>query len=531
MARDNFTEKTKLLAYQRVAGRCSNPECRVPTSGPAAEYTVSNVGVGAHIHAASPGGPRFLQSMTFHDRTHFSNIIWLCQICATKIDRDPARYHAKLLNEWKALAEERARLEQGRRLPDEVDIYTTVAMALGNTTASFIPKAVGNLHTAISRQLQALDPRFTISSNYINGATRIYAQANEDVAITINVDCRSRNAWQAGLQGLIDFGRSIPLPLDGVVFSGSELIATLAPIFENGSVTIGPVSRPARFKIWCQNMDPPVLEQIEGRFNFGRQQCRFEGLIYGGLVKIEVLFPIEHGVPIDCRLSLTAIVSTWDGADATNPPYLEDFINLIDGLMRPENDFNYSFDLNGERIGSGKINKPESLIELSDALTFAFYIRHAKTLLRHLGKNAFIDTSTGFSAEEHRALGSAIDTFEGRDVYDLSQITGPAEMSIHCNDDGGVLMSMIDTAGYLILKKTTPGQKIKIYNTHYTLPHKSTYYEPVKLHLINKKKQQSGTDFRVEIEMSNEFTCKSIFEQTGDDVLDAEGEMFIATRG
>ena len=56
MARDDFTKPTKNQAYQRVAGRCSNPDCHATTSAPVGEVDFSKVGGGAHIHAASPGG-------------------------------------------------------------------------------------------------------------------------------------------------------------------------------------------------------------------------------------------------------------------------------------------------------------------------------------------------------------------------------------------------------------------------------------------------------------------------------------------
>ncbi len=83
MARDDFTKPIKNQAYQRVAGQCSQPDCRATTSAPVGEVGFSNVGVGAHIHAASPGGPRYLATMTAEERRGFGNIIWLCQTCST----------------------------------------------------------------------------------------------------------------------------------------------------------------------------------------------------------------------------------------------------------------------------------------------------------------------------------------------------------------------------------------------------------------------------------------------------------------
>lgn len=90
--------------------RCSNPGCRLPTSGPKDEPTrVVNVGVAAHITAASPGGPRYDPTVTSEQRRSIENGIWLCQTCAKLIDSDVDRFTVIVLQEWKRSAEDAAR--------------------------------------------------------------------------------------------------------------------------------------------------------------------------------------------------------------------------------------------------------------------------------------------------------------------------------------------------------------------------------------------------------------------------------------
>ena len=58
--RDDFKADVKDLLAKRVGMRCSNPNCRRPTSGPQdAPEKALNIGVAAHIAAASKGGPRY----------------------------------------------------------------------------------------------------------------------------------------------------------------------------------------------------------------------------------------------------------------------------------------------------------------------------------------------------------------------------------------------------------------------------------------------------------------------------------------
>jgi hypothetical protein len=107
--RDDFSDVIKRILSQRVANRCSNPDCRAQTCGPQVDPGKAvNVGVAAHITAASPGGPRYDPGSTPEQRTDSTNGIWLCQNCAKLVDNDPARYPTTLLIKWKTDAESEA---------------------------------------------------------------------------------------------------------------------------------------------------------------------------------------------------------------------------------------------------------------------------------------------------------------------------------------------------------------------------------------------------------------------------------------
>jgi hypothetical protein len=70
-----------------------------------------NIGVAAHITAASPGGPRYDDSITPEQRSSITNALWLCQNCAALIDRDTGRFTAAKLREWKERAEQAQKLQ------------------------------------------------------------------------------------------------------------------------------------------------------------------------------------------------------------------------------------------------------------------------------------------------------------------------------------------------------------------------------------------------------------------------------------
>lgn len=107
--RDDFSAATIRILAARVGYHCSNPDCVRSTSGPALEEggTV-NIGVGAHIAAASEGGKRYDHGMSSAQRSSGGNGIWLCQSCSKLVDSDEQRYTVQVLHKWKAAAIQRA---------------------------------------------------------------------------------------------------------------------------------------------------------------------------------------------------------------------------------------------------------------------------------------------------------------------------------------------------------------------------------------------------------------------------------------
>lgn len=105
--RDEF-KKTIKLEIEKNAGRhCSDPSCRQPTRGPKPDGTGEiNLGVAAHICAASPLGPRYDKNQTPEQRSSAANGIWLCQNHAHAIDVETSKFTAPLLREWKKQARE-----------------------------------------------------------------------------------------------------------------------------------------------------------------------------------------------------------------------------------------------------------------------------------------------------------------------------------------------------------------------------------------------------------------------------------------
>ena len=104
--RDEFSQQTKEKLSMRAGYRCSKPDCMSPTRGAASDDDGTiNIGVAAHITAASPGGPRYDAALTSDQRKQHSNGIWLCETHAKLIDSDEKYFTLELLHTWKSEAE------------------------------------------------------------------------------------------------------------------------------------------------------------------------------------------------------------------------------------------------------------------------------------------------------------------------------------------------------------------------------------------------------------------------------------------
>jgi hypothetical protein len=128
--RDDFSKQTLDVLAKRVGVRCSNPSCRKLTTGPRIEsHHIVNIGVGAHITAASPGGPRFDPGFAPEQRQSPENGIWLCQNCAKLVDNDPTRYAVEILNMWKLQAE-KAALDEVEGIAQETSLDLSAEIEL-----------------------------------------------------------------------------------------------------------------------------------------------------------------------------------------------------------------------------------------------------------------------------------------------------------------------------------------------------------------------------------------------------------------
>jgi hypothetical protein len=102
---NHFSQDVRVALMNSVGDRCSAPHCRIQTSGFNREFQKkTDGGEAAHIKGATPRSPRFDPLQSDRERHGFSNGIWLCPTCHTRIDKNAVIYPVELLMEWKQQA-------------------------------------------------------------------------------------------------------------------------------------------------------------------------------------------------------------------------------------------------------------------------------------------------------------------------------------------------------------------------------------------------------------------------------------------
>jgi hypothetical protein len=321
MPRDNFSKSIIKVLQLRVGNRCSNPDCRAPTSAPhsSPEKAVCG-GEASHIHAAAMGGPRFDPMMSRTSRMSIANAIWLCKTCARKIDVDESAYPADLLRKWKASAEQSASTNLGRPDPPSQTL-DTLTQALTGMPRKTISSALPNVAQASKHAIEAQNPYINVDIQYKDGTqTFIISPKENQPPLTLTFSSPAKLSEQ--ILQKID---------EGLPFSSEEFLSMKSnqPFLDEKEVkiSINPDNEhPACVRLFSKS-EPAKYVTVNGTARIGRALLSFKGFLGRQFLEVNLNHPIEDG-----NLSKTGTAnitsgnySNWEGQPVS---FLPDFPNL-----------------------------------------------------------------------------------------------------------------------------------------------------------------------------------------------------------
>ncbi|MCE8053847.1 hypothetical protein HOP61_21365 [Halomonas daqingensis] len=429
---------------------------------------ISSIGVAAHIHAASLGGPRYDPAMTPAERSSISNAIWLCGNCSIFIDRDEARYPATLLREWKRVAEEAATREKGKRLPAEEDAVHQTTMALTGFPQKFIPHAISNVHKATAIALGKADPRFEVVTHYRDGNTIFEYQAKKDVNFSMTFSSKESKEL---IKRFIEHGEDVEIPSTGLETKGFTFAKDIPE--EKSVVKLIRDGKAGIQKIWLIEPETNVIEQfddVHGKVVLGTKALRFEGTACLGLFSLTYAQPLERGT-FDGSFNFTLLYEKWANKPLKALPYVAKlssfFEKYISGWV-----LHTALEVYGNRIFETKTVDPNNDDALEEMSLHLKYVKHCSLIAKTMKSDVCYRVAHRYSYEDERHVHEVANILEGNAVYTVEDGRTNPTFSLEIEDDGEGLKQLISTEKPVEVTFVESGEVVKMFGEEIEMPDK-----------------------------------------------------------
>jgi hypothetical protein len=279
----DFSAKTRKYLADSVNWMCSI--CHKQTMAlTTSRRSISRVGQACHIFAASEEGPRFNATLSWDDCRSADNGIWLCNICATHIDRDIETYTAGYLQELKANAEARSTENLGGRLLTQREANSAAYQLHREINGAPLLNPQGTLDTLVqgyTASLEEKDHRLSVTSDITSNRieTVIRRKKNKPFSLEItSIHPSDENTFKK-MQALIEDGTTATFSSKDIKVGGSSLLKHALESSEG--IKIGLNERIAKFSLRAISKDNKayLLGHSAATFSIGITRSTLSGEI------------------------------------------------------------------------------------------------------------------------------------------------------------------------------------------------------------------------------------------------------------
>lgn len=511
LARDNFKKPVIEILKARVALRCSRPTCRVPTSAPSGSNAVNNMGIAAHICAASPKGPRYDKSMSSEERISIENAIWLCSNCSIEIDRDEKKFTIEILKKWKTEAEQNATNELGKKLPSNNDAIDTVATALTGLQNNYLSTAITNVHKASENSLESLDSRFRVKTSYSDQGALIKIAAREKVTLPFKIEPEIIDEFYKQHRQFIEHGESIEIKSKSIKINESKLFdEILNKNDEIDIVTFEPRKIKAVQKLWLVKKNGSIVDtfdDIHGLINSGTKSFSFSGNAF------DLLFCFRYKKLLDkndnnANFKMQINYDVWEGKKIAYIPFFDKIYGLYSKMAQGWMLFT-ALEVEGARILSSvgmQVNKWKYLIDTNN---FLHYISCCRIISKEFDLKVVFTSNVSFSAEEHQKITNIANTIKGKNNLNINNCDGNASclFVVEKNKENIKYLNKLEDSISMELIQEK-GEKIMLFGNEFELPSKKITLDFVKPKVQgNIDKIKIGDLVKVEWIPQKQFKC------------------------
>lgn len=513
-ARDNFASTTIAKLRERVAGRCSNPDCRVPTTGPVeSSEEVSRIGVAAHITAAAIGGPRYDGSLSPQQRGAFANGIWLCANHATEIDRDGATYSVSVLREWKRRAEQAAAKEKGQKLPADDDAVKTLVMAMTGTGTKLIPSAPKNVHVATSRALQALDPRFEVESSYVAGMTHFAIRAKEQVDFTITMNPDHAIQFQSQYKALLTDGIDFEVDAASMTMKGSLLLEKISEDTKQGKFGILSAKRHAKQKVWVIDATSNQewhFDEVEGVVSGGTESYHFDGTACNGIFRLKYRRKLNVPEPMS-TLNVSIDFKQWTRRDVRKLLYFGKIRTLFEKLAAGHI-FRMALEIDGAELSSAMCADLAASAFANNVHYLLGYTALVRSLCEKLQQVVPFDPAVVFTRNELAAVQKAEQIANGTARYTVNEVKENPVCQLKWDEDSHLMLGVgkSDDVRIVVGRRSEP---INVFGVLLKLPTQRIEFTGFEMKWeADAQSLKPGDTVEVEIVRTDSFTLRIDYE-------------------
>lgn len=478
------------------------------------------LGQACHITAAAENGPRHNRKLSVEERTGIGNGIWLCNLCAKEIDANRKAFPVRLLRQWKADAEARARAQQGKRHPHPDDAAQTLVSAFTGQAPRFMPNAVANVHRATETVLSALDPRFRVESTYVNNAPALTIHPVAEATIDICPPEDRSEDWRKAFDSVIHHGTEVTLPMDGATVTGSPLFEKLFDGSGSGDATLTVWAARQEVIQYTALIDSKTGERTQlpdfrGQITFGSKSYTVQLAACDDMLTMHFHRSWDSTKPTQ-TVTLNTSFEKWEGCNVRRLPHFETLRRIFDRIEAGCR-FDIRLEVNGQpfvhtvsrSVGSDIEELPESMRHNHWLVE---YLADLRALTERLGVSIQYRNEVPISYVDRKELVDAIMTLERKRVYRKEHMPSPPSFTLTAGKETIRLLTD-DAAGQVFQIAEPEGATIFAFGQEVTLPVRRLFITNARPVLSPKAHRlKPGDEVSVTLQPMEGFVCEYVFD-------------------
>ncbi|RSN83360.1 hypothetical protein EA770_07135 [Acinetobacter baumannii] len=496
---NNFTERTIILLRSRAANTCSNPTCKkLTTSAQIMDISkLMNIGVAAHICAASPNGPRFDKLMDSKSVSSIENAIWLCGPCSQIIDREPKLYPVEVLKQWKKEAETRITSNLNKPFLTENETESLVAkrmlQAIGLDIPDRLQLSIKDIANSLSNTVQTLDPRVNVDLSLVNGQPKYNISVNENSEVPIKWYIKPKNISEFGqhLKNLVEHGVDFKSEIDSLKTNSEGINFILPKEDQEGVLVVENLSK-LNALVQIEDLDDNILMTFIGDFFNGKKSMSVNAFALDGLMNLKINQLDYEFKKFDNILNISFDFLKWEGERVEDLKYFDSiykFYNKLSGLKS----FRMVVLVEGREIFSAThAAKSDVLNNLFNLINYTKLARRINAVLK---EEVFFTSNITFTLNEHLELNSICNAIEPAVHYSDFKCSMPVTF----NEEIG--LGFFNVMKRITCEREYKIDKLKLFNgcISKTLYLTYDFYDPI----VKVKKLKSKIGYKYDLIFTN----------------------------